>query len=162
MVVLDCESWVHMLKPFKAAAVHSGTAEHTADHVLLLWLFSSLLFPFLAPLQFFSILPSLLPPRQLSLLLSSFPLNQSLGPTYFCNSWDGNGREDWVMPTKRWCTLGLRRSSPSMDPLDFKAANPWAKKYGYYWTPYVAADTAATASADGVADVVNVVFLFFE
>ena len=67
---------------------------------------------------------------------SCFAIKQSLGPTYFCNSWDGNGREDWVMPTKRWCTIGLRRSSPSMDPLDL-AANPWAMKYGYTWEGYV-------------------------
>jgi len=57
---------------------------------------------------------------------------KSLGPQYFCNPWDGNGREEWEMVTKRWCSVGLRRSSQSPDPMD-EAVNLWGKKYLYTW-----------------------------
>lgn len=57
---------------------------------------------------------------------------RSLGPQYFCRYWDGNGRDEWEMSRKRWCAVGLRRSSQAPDPTDI-AVNPWGKKYLYTW-----------------------------
>lgn len=63
----------------------------------------------------------------------------SLGPTYFCNPWDGGGREEWVLPSKMKCTIGTRRSTSVPSPRDFNE-NPFGQRFGYSWgycgTPY--------------------------
>lgn len=57
---------------------------------------------------------------------------KSLGPQYFCNSWEGNGRSKWEMPQKRWCAVGLKRSSQSPNYMD-PVVNAWGAKYLYSW-----------------------------
>jgi len=57
---------------------------------------------------------------------------KSLGPQYFCNSWEGNGRLSWEMPQKRWCAVGLKRSSQSPNVGD-PVVNAWGTKYLYAW-----------------------------
>ena len=32
----------------------------------------------------------------------------SVGPTYFCNRWDGGGREEWEFAGKMTCSIGDR------------------------------------------------------
>jgi len=58
---------------------------------------------------------------------------KSLGPQYFCNPWEGgNGRERWEFPEKRWCSVGLKRSSQSPN-VDDPVVNAWGSKYLYSW-----------------------------
>jgi len=63
----------------------------------------------------------------------------SLGPTFFCNRWDGGGREAWAFDGKMTCSIGARRASAALNPLDSQA-NPFGKRFGYAWeicgTPY--------------------------
>jgi len=73
----------------------------------------------------------------------SKPISQedyfSLGPTFFCNRWDGGGREAWAFDGKMTCSIGARRASAALNPSDDQA-NPFGKRFGYAWeicgTPY--------------------------
>jgi len=56
----------------------------------------------------------------------------SVGPTYFCNRWDGGGREEWVFDGKMMCSIGARRASASLNPLD-PQSNPYGSRFGYAW-----------------------------
>jgi len=63
----------------------------------------------------------------------------SVGPTFFCNRWDGGGREEWAFDGKMTCSIGARRASAALNPLDGEA-NPFGRRFGYAWemcgTPY--------------------------
>lgn len=66
----------------------------------------------------------------------SKPISQedffSVGPTFFCNRWDGGGREEWVFDGKMTCSIGARRASASLNPLDTQS-NPYGSRFGYAW-----------------------------
>jgi len=66
----------------------------------------------------------------------SKPISQadffSVGPTFFCNRWDGGGREAWAFDGKMTCSIGARRASAALNPLDSQA-NPFGKRFGYAW-----------------------------
>lgn len=63
----------------------------------------------------------------------------SVGPTFFCNRWDGGGREEWAFDGKMMCSIGARRASAALNPEDSEA-NPYGRRFGYAWemcgTPY--------------------------
>jgi len=56
----------------------------------------------------------------------------SVGPTYFCNRWDGGGREEWEFAGKMTCSIGARRASAALNPLDDQS-NPYGRRFGYAW-----------------------------